>query len=326
MCYRIGDKEYTNLVTAAQNPSFHRPKLIGCFASIGSLAARFGMNNLDFWIQSQIHLICLFSANKLAVEKWEKDILEEVVRFMQTTRALTYQHEIMTFVRLVLCKLYIRLSDPSNLWQESTHASLSIFADLYNDRSLPTKSPGLFGFLFASILSLGHRSSIWVDNVSRDGRRILYAAHIDLTRLRNHDSLWVNWLIYPASLKDTCPEPTCSPSFIDCWNHSFAHCGNMDSSIALEDIRQVVQIPLYREAFIDHCRASSWNCRQQCAEKTLARIDGSIERLFRGLTERHEYWARYHQFSLHFRYHSCLLVLPQNGLRPKKCCAYILCT
>ena len=293
---RIGDKDYTDLVTASQKPASHCPQLVGALACIGTLAARFGMHNLDLWVQSQISLICVLSRKQLTRVQWDRETIWQLIGLTQATHARIQQHEIIIFLQFILCKSLASVSITENrkgsLAAGRVSTVLHIFGNLFNDKSVRSKNLGLFGFVFAIILSLGHRSSVWADHLSKADRRILYIAHTDMTRLCEHDDLGVDWLIHPETVMDICTRPECSRNFGDFWSRSFAQCGAMDSAVPLEDIRHIARIPLYRDAFRDGCLTANWQCKQHCAEKTLSKIDARIERVFRTLAEKHRSWAR----------------------------------
>jgi hypothetical protein len=271
------------LITFAQRPWAHSWEYIGGFTGIGSLAIRFGMDKLDHWIQSQLVEIFDQSTRKLA-DALDKEILIRLITYMPTTRSTAYRQRILMFIQFTLCKLIIGFTSPGQV-----SPNLSMFVDLYKNQSLQANNAGLFGFIFAAILSLGHRSSIWTDQLTRDDRTILYAAYADLTQLCDHTDLDVGWLAQPAKIKDPCHKPNCAQNFEKLWKSTFAVCKNLNSPVPLEDIRQIVRLPLHRQSFVD--RGRSWTC--ECAQNTLAKIDSCIDRLFCGLAEKYKHWARW---------------------------------
>lgn len=273
------------LLAAAQNYLCYGPRFIGRFTNIGSIAVRFGMSNLDRWAETQIYSIVQSWERGNIKMDWDAKLLMQVVAYMQATRTTTHQHDFWTTLRRILCVSALGIITSNG----QAPVKLDAFVSLYKDRSLRANKPGIFGFIFATILAFGHRSPAWNDYLNRDDRRILYAANTLLTCLCNHDDLEVRWLFRPATVKDVCSQPSCSQKFESHWNNSFVAC-KIDSPIPSEDIRHVVRVPLYRKAFED--QRPVWSCASRCLERTLAKIDASIERLFCGLAEKHSYWAR----------------------------------
>lgn len=280
---RLGDRDFMSFISAASNPPNHTPLLLVRLADTGTLAARFGMNALDSWVNSQLLLIPRRSPLVSLTENQEQPVLWSIITYIQTTRAMTSRNELWAWVEFAIsCYL--------DATRDQTPGSLNVFVDWYRDRSWLESSPRLLGYLFAVILSLGHLSTIWNDALTRGERRVFYAAHAVLTRLCDHADLGVEWLTQPTLVKDVCSQPTCARIFDDCWKTSFGRCKKLHSSVALEDIRQILRLPRFRFGFAD--QSKDWNCESQCAQKTLVKIDGCIGQVFLRLAAKQEFFAR----------------------------------
>lgn len=279
---KIGDKEYTSFITAARDPPNHNSTLVGRLADAGTLAARFGMKNLDSWTYSQLLMVLQRTPFAAMATDLKQPVLRSVITYMQATRIATCQYEISVWVELVIGSI-------QGSYKDQHSPNFHTFVDWYRDQSLLANSPRLFGYLFAIILSLGHLSTTWNDILTREERRIFHAANSVLTRLCDHRDLEVQWLTQPTIVKDICSLPTCIRNFDDCWNSHFVPHQKLDSPIALKDIHQIVQLPIYRYRFA--YQSKDWNCKSNCAHKTLAKIDTCIGRVFQGLAAKHEFFA-----------------------------------
>ncbi|KAF8599773.1 hypothetical protein BDV93DRAFT_525859 [Ceratobasidium sp. AG-I] len=169
---------------------------------------------------------------------------------------------------------------------------------LYKTLSTSTKKYDsiTFGYVFTIILSLGHRSPTWADQLTRDERAVLYAAQAHLTSLRKDKELDLGWLVHPRTsslLHKTCS--ACSGCFDTVWNASFGQCGTIDSAAPLRDVSELVILPQCRHIFARGVRSSSWRCEFQCGMSMLKKIDSKIERLFLDLAWKHRRFSTYVQ-------------------------------
>lgn len=285
MCCRIGDPDYTKFFTLAQDSQYHTPGNLVYHLDVGILASYFGMKNLESWVYSQIRLM-VKSEEVLAAQQWPGGDLIKLFTYLQTDNMLDCQHELLTLIQLILCPSTIQRSqsaaeDPGNLL---------VYAQLYKTQHLATSNPVLFGTLFAIVLSLGHRSSVWTQHLTRDDRTVLFAAHADLTKLRDHKDLDVAWLTEPPRVREVCSQSGCSQAFSKAWDKSFARCKRLDSPVALEDVKHLLNLPRHRLEFSKQCQ--SWDCQSRCAQKSLDKIDAAIRGLFCGLAKKYELWAK----------------------------------
>ena len=169
-------------------------------------------------------------------------------------------------------------------------STLKTCATLYGELSNSTRKYDniTFGYVFIIILSLGHRSPIWTDQLTRDQRAILYTAQAHLTSLRKDKELDLAWLAHPRTsslLHKTCS--ACSNRFDTVWDASFGQCGTINSAVPLRDVSELVVLPQCRHIFARGVRSSSWRCEFQCGMNILRKIDSKIERLFLDLAWKH---------------------------------------
>lgn len=282
---RIGDPDYQDFLTAAHDPECHNPSILVHYIDAGVVASYFGMKHLESWVYSQIRLV-LKSEEALVSQEWPGGALIRLIAHLQTDDLPDCQHELLTLAQLLLCPPTIRPCRTS----AGDQGNLQVYASLYKLKHLVTLNPALFGVVFAIVLSLGHRSSIWTEHLTRDDRTVLLAAHADLTKLHEHKDLELAWLTEPSRVEDVCSQTGCSQAFSKAWDNSFARCKRLDSPVALEDIKYILTLPRHRLEFFKQCRG--WDCRSRCAQKSLDKIDDAIRGLFCGLTKKYELWVR----------------------------------
>jgi hypothetical protein len=251
----------------------------------GMLAARFGMNNLDSWAQTQILKLIQLSKST-PKENWDGETLVALASYMRRTRIITYRRDIMGMVRMLMCPTAALYSP------EQVYSGLDACLDIYKNSSAEflTKDPVLFGYVFAIILLRGPESFTWTKDLTREDRTILYAAYAGLTRLDSHKDLDTSWIKEPTQVKDVCSRLVCSSNFWNAWSIAFEYIGALDSLIPLEDMHEIVEISHSRRwSFARSCR---WRCDSQCGQKTLDKFDSRLERLLCGLTEKYKYFSR----------------------------------
>ncbi|CAE7079279.1 unnamed protein product [Rhizoctonia solani] len=212
---------------------------------------------------------------------------------MQTTTVVDYRSEILRGVQFTLGTLISKAYDSSNKSKDiSDHITVRLCTKLYKEKSLLVDAPGIFGFVFAVILSLGHRSSVWTNDMTREDRRVLFAANSMFTCLRDHTDLGVGWLLQPTDMRDVIKDcPDCSKlkntGFKAWWDSGFGQCGKLSSQIPLEDIRHIVRLPHYRNLFSDASSVRRY-CGKGCPARLLAYIDEHMESLYHALTKKYQ--------------------------------------
>ncbi|CAE6487197.1 unnamed protein product [Rhizoctonia solani] len=278
----VGHPALAYLLENLQTPSSRDPAVLSHLTGVGYLASRFGMTRIDTWSQRHIHTI-LTSWLPPYPENWDTEFVLQLAQYMQSTTVTGYSDDILVRMRVILACLVTDAYDRDK--DAPRGCIIDMCAALYNRKDLLINSPGLFGFLFAVIVSLGHRSSIWTHDLTREDRRVLYAASTILTCLRDQADLGIDWVSNRSVLNSTCSQ--CS-HFVNLWWHdAFSECGDFQSRVLLEDIRRVVALPSYHLRFRELAGRKSFSC--QCLNKINADIEQHIEDVYCNLTEKYTF-------------------------------------
>ncbi|CAE6529021.1 unnamed protein product [Rhizoctonia solani] len=280
----VADNEFQAFLHVLQTPSDYSGIWASRLIRLGYLACRFGMKRLDAWVQVQIHtMLRHFVRKHRVIDDWNARDILRLVRYMQTTTVIDYQHELLDFMRNIISTLIVQ----NYAFNDATphNPIINVCAALYQEREVLIDSPGFFGFIFAIIVSLGHRSPIWIDRLTREDRRILYAANTILICLSDHANLDVSWVIDPSVIKNVCTE--CSSMYDGCWKESFSRCKGLKSRVLLEDIRHIAALPDYRFPFVSLLSRRITSC--QCLNNMSTQVEQRMESLYCALTEKYKH-------------------------------------
>ncbi|CAE7079239.1 unnamed protein product [Rhizoctonia solani] len=272
---------FLSLLKTLQTPSDYNPRLASRLANIGYLGCRFGIKRLDTWSQSHLCTILRrFVATQRLTDDWDAQTFLRLVQYVQNTTATSYRIVLSSLMRHIMSALVKKAYE---LDDEMPHGNIiDICAALYKEKDLLINTPGIFGFVFAVIVSLGPHSPIWTDRLTREDRRVLYAANATLIRLSNLPDLEIGWITDPSAIKVVCSQ--CSRNFDDIWEDAFSQCNGLKSRIPSEDVRHVVCLPAYHVYF-----RSISNADCQCSDQISIHLSQKTEALFHGLTEKYKY-------------------------------------
>lgn len=284
------DPDYVSLVADAKDVRKHTQPTFVRYLDIASLSQRFGMVKLEAWARTQLTLL-LQSPDRLVDGPWDKDTLLQIKSYADITGNQNLIRQTTPFVRLV-----ISLSThPSAMAQPPSSLNLAsclgACVELYKDPTIQASNPALFGFVFIAILSLGHRSPVWANKLTRNDRTTLYTAQAHLISLGDNLST-SGWLRHPRQIFQAmritiCK--ACSQQFDLLWAASFGKCGQLTSTTALEDISKLVELPQHRQIL----SRPSWSlCDSNCKTHVLDEIDACTELLFEDLASKHDYFSR----------------------------------
>ncbi|CAE6436910.1 unnamed protein product [Rhizoctonia solani] len=284
----VKNEAFLDLIATLQKPSSCSPHTVARLINIGYLACRFGMLELDTWSQTQIHAILeqLFLLPRPRKDGWGTQTILRFVKYMQNTCFSRYRHELLDLMRHILSDL---VQGAYELTDEVPQgAIIDICVGLYKEKDILINSPGFFGFIFAVIISLGPQSEVWCNGLTREDRRIFYAAHATFTCLSDHVDLKLGWLADPAAIPEVCTE--CSLGLKTSWRGAFGRCNGLKSRVPLEDIRHIVALAYYRYHFRSIGR--SWDPTRNefcgCDIKVLGVLEEHIESLYCGLAEKYK--------------------------------------
>ncbi|KAF8599771.1 hypothetical protein BDV93DRAFT_525857 [Ceratobasidium sp. AG-I] len=283
------DPNYLALLNGAADYHNHTQDAFLRYLEISMLAYRFGMSKLEAWSRSQLALV-LNSLIHFINSDWDKITLLRVVHYARTL-SVALRSQMRTLVQLALS---IPIPNNPLEFQPPLSPNINACIALYKDPELPRTQSTLFGYIFTIILSLGHSSSVWATQLTRDDRTTLYAAQLHLVSLHNIPDLDMSWFAQPPrTLPKTLP-PVCTSCTKDvnhAWNESFARCGSIDSPIPSEDIYKLVHLPAYRQLFADSIRLSSELCEEECGRMILDSIDVMLCRIFSNMCRKYQHFA-----------------------------------
>lgn len=179
--------------------------------------------------------------------------------------------------------LALSTSVPNNplVAQPSLSSNLDICVALYKDPDLPKAYPILFGYIFTIILSLGHRSSVWTKQLTREDCNILYTSQVHLASLDDESFLEFSWLTqFPSKSRSDFCSDSCAQDADTAWIGSFAYYRAVSSPLSSVGISKLVLLPNYRQLFANSTQSLFESCKCKCASKTLYRIGEGINDIF----------------------------------------------
>jgi hypothetical protein len=271
------------LLTGAQCKKNHTKTFFLFYLYLGDIAYRFGITDLAHWAWDQLGLI-LKSARQLVKVKWPKITM---LRMLEHFDAMLESKPDVAFEIFALFQLLLSVStDGHPLISTQPASNIDTCVLLYKDSPLLAEpARGLIlGCAFVVVLSLGHRSSVWKDQLTRDQRYTLYAAQAHLVSLRDNQHLEIKWLQDPQNSKilgSACS--ACAVQFNSTWEISFGLCGTLNSHIPLEDVSNLARLPQCRQIFAEAVRCPLWSasCKKKCNEIILREIDVNLDNVFR---------------------------------------------
>ncbi|CAE6413530.1 unnamed protein product [Rhizoctonia solani] len=269
-----------DFIQTLQKPPSYTPALASRIIELGYLGYRLGMKNLDTWVQIRICKVLRELSGRYPVpDDWDAPSIIQLVRYMQKTSVPGYRHLIFSLMRHIISE---STNTIYNSIDEAPHGKIiDLCAALYKEKDLLVNSPEFFGLVFAVIVSLGHTSPVWTDHLTREDRRVLYAANTTLTCLSNQNDLEVGWIVDPTAIRHTCAK--CSGNFDSCWEAAFSRCKGLKSRMQSEDIRHIVALPDYVAQF-----TSLFAAPCGCSKRFWNQAEQRMELLYRGLTERYK--------------------------------------
>ncbi|KAF8593404.1 hypothetical protein BDV93DRAFT_549543 [Ceratobasidium sp. AG-I] len=257
-----------------------------CYLGISHMTRHFGMYKLGSWSDSRLSLV-LESATGFVNTGWDKETLTQAGYFPSEEFSMTTEDDLRIFAWLALST-----SIPSNpiTSQPPLLSNLDTCVAIFKDPGL-LKGTSLFGYVFTVILSLGHRSSTWTNQLTREDRTVLYAAQVHLTSLGGDSNLDLSWISQP-SYQDWGYFCTSCTDLVDTvWDTTFAKCSSLNYNVPLEDISRLVLLPSCRQLFIDSTRSDPKLCVHQCAHNVWDYIDRKLLGTFYYMADKHNYFV-----------------------------------
>ncbi|CAE6436900.1 unnamed protein product [Rhizoctonia solani] len=275
---------FLSFLKALRKSSSCGPLEVFKLVTIGYLACRFGMKRLDTWCQAQIYAILksLMLSPHRQKDDWSARSILQLVKYIQSTIVTDYRYKLLHQMRHVISSLIQKTYEPNKEIPQGN--IVQVCAELYKRKDVLINSPGFFGFIFAVIVSLRHKSDVWSKLLTREDRRVLYVAYATFTCLSDQEDLQLGWLTEPDAIQGLCA--SCSHTVKMGWQDAFGKYNGLKSSVPLEDIRHAVALAGYRYHLRMLGMAAVKSCG--CDDKVLGTLQGHIESLYCGLTEKYK--------------------------------------
>ncbi|KAF8593403.1 hypothetical protein BDV93DRAFT_612242 [Ceratobasidium sp. AG-I] len=281
------DPEYESCFMLTKSARSHTKDDFLCHLGIYAITRYFGMSKLHDWACSRLKGV-LKLATEIFNTSWDKGTI------MQVATCLYEESHWLNCNLHAFILLTLSTSAQNNpiAHQLPVSSNLDTCVALYKDPSLPKTYPAIFGYVFTVILSLGHRSSVWTNQLTREDRNILYAAQVHLMSLGDDPDLDLSWLSQsPSKYRIEFCSDSCIKDTNTAWSASFALCGASDSVIPLVDVSMLVLLPGYRQLFADSARSNFKSCINECACNALNSIDAWTQAIFAAMCNKYKYFV-----------------------------------
>ncbi|KAG8715283.1 hypothetical protein FRC09_016753 [Ceratobasidium sp. 395] len=254
-------------------------------ANVARLADKFSMADIEKWAVSQLKSLLETSTTRIATgAKAEMEGRHPLVFHLALRYAIAKSDTSLIRSTRNLNQYYYIL--PPN----ESAANLFNFLGKFQE-----VDSSLFGFLFITILNLGHKG--WEqDCFTKDERTIFFAAHYHLTPLPESlgKDLTLPLVVKPSYTKagylkefgDEKCAGNCQQRLSTAWKASFDsnYYQDVTSSEALKPITQLGRLPILRFEFANAIRANN-ACKNGCSTKALAKLDVDTSTLFLRLAD-----------------------------------------
>ncbi|KAJ1306213.1 hypothetical protein OPQ81_010921 [Rhizoctonia solani] len=238
------DEEYISLLVDYLTPEKHSQNLFLRYLDIATVAPRFGMSKLENWAVKALHAVFTESANSLRQIPYEWNC-NTLLQLRELTRETDLDSSVRAFIQYLIYKIVRDIQRDQGASECSS--KITDLIDIYRGFKKSDEDNALLGCVFLNILSLGHRSQVWL-KLGRYDKAILYAAQAQLTNLPNE--------FVPGSLAwVTKPDPElaqqlctgCQLRLSSLWDKLFGECSEgLGSNVPLKDVLFLVKMPEYR--------------------------------------------------------------------------------
>ncbi|KAG8738434.1 hypothetical protein FRC10_006852 [Ceratobasidium sp. 414] len=285
----ISDPVYQAFITDATNDTTHNCETFKRYLDIASLSQRFCMGGLEDWALDQLKRV-LSSPERLAGLRWDQNHLLDALSYAKQIRDFELERDVRN---LICCHLQARTG-----WLSGTpiiQSTNAILKQLYQDSDLKDTDPALFGFIFCSVLSLGHKSSVWKD-LTQDDRTKLMVAQVYLTPIPR-TALQLGWVYRPSDLEAAINAQSSTGCSSDCatrftksvFHKTFAssYIKRLESEIPLTGLSALRELPKLRRdiAIALKREALSRELEDDCAKHILLWLDEKINTVFKVLSD-----------------------------------------
>jgi hypothetical protein len=248
------------------------------------------MSDFEGWALEQLKRV-LSSSDSLADLSWNNEHLLDALFYAKRTSDLGLERS----VRNLICS---HLRDRSPTRYTPSAPSLVVtnrtLVQLYEHPELKNVDPILFGFIFCSILSAGHKSFIWGD-LTLDDRTKLLVAQVYLTPLPPcHFRL--SWIETPSEISSDVKEEDRATCFSKCATRfengaifartfDVSYVQGLHANGPLAGINALRTLPQRRREIARSFEHTSWQCQKDCGDRILRALEKKIDSVFKELSD-----------------------------------------
>ncbi|KDN42338.1 hypothetical protein RSAG8_06829, partial [Rhizoctonia solani AG-8 WAC10335] len=307
-------RRYLLAITSRPGDEYYKPlyrqetKLCIIYLDTAILAGRFGMTGLEGWAMDA--LLEIFGRPRqtladLALEDWGVNVLLQLIA---TSRDTELYRPMITFVQyFVSVSVKEMARETINKDKQPGRPGAPICVRIYNAFKGSNSDPAMFGFVFLSLFSLGHRSSIWSSSLTGRDRAIFYAAQAQLVDTTK-ELQCLKWLQpHPTFDSQTPFCPQCKLRLTTLWKQGFGGLSQaLGSGLPPKDVSVLSSLPRsYWRFRMEWDRDSSLYCERGFGSSDwgayndfLHSLEGNMQNLFEEVASRYGTFARYMDYSI----------------------------
>ncbi|KAG8707211.1 hypothetical protein FRC11_007603, partial [Ceratobasidium sp. 423] len=277
---RPGDEDFSTLADRKREYWDDRlQRVCTLYVDIATLARMFGTTKLEVWAIHALHF--MFTDHHETLTRSVSRIwgTDTILRLRTLSRNTELERPVASFIQYFIT---INLEDMTSPVCENDSRNARACMDLYDIVKKPDVDPVLLGCIFLKVLSLGHRSWIWLERMTRKDRPILYAAQVQFVNASSEIQN-LEWLRPYPVCRELVEEywcDTCESKVMATWNRLFGKLGrDLGSGLPLKDVLLLSQVAINRWRFYEECTNELENCCGRGGLSFLALPDGLLNYL-----------------------------------------------
>ncbi|CAE6360602.1 unnamed protein product [Rhizoctonia solani] len=239
---------------------------------------------------------------KSASRKWSTDAL---IRLRALSRNTALERPVMSFIQYFIST---NLEGMTGSTYSGDSCNAYVCVNLYNAVKRQFVDPVLLGCIFFKLSSLGHRSWIWSQFMTRRDKAILYAAQAQFVDAAA-ELQSLEWLAVDPICREITEDywcDTCQPKVTAAWKRYFRELGQgLGSNLPLKDVSILSQVASNRWRFYEECTAGLAQCcgfRGWCflplPDGMLSMIDKNIRELYEEVAFVYRELAGYDKYAI----------------------------
>ncbi|QRV97391.1 hypothetical protein RhiJN_25410 [Ceratobasidium sp. AG-Ba] len=280
----ISDPLYQQFISDAADENLRNSDMFKRYLGIAVTSQQLRIDGLEDWARKQLNLV-MSSPERLAGYNWDRDILIAGLSYAKQTWDTDLERNVRN---LICCHLQARGGWLSG--SPIVQVVNDTLVHFYQNPELKDDDPALFGFVFCSILSLGHKSSVW-KNLTQEDRTKLMVSQVYLTPLPR-TALHLGWIYHPSDLPDFINADRSTECSSECGKRfttlvlrkTFTqdYLKRLESQAPLIGISALRELPRLRRDMITTMRKGdfSWEIETDCLERIMLWLDQKINIVF----------------------------------------------